>query len=235
MQNLWRQLKRRLRIRKRWLSLGTVVLVSGLSALAFHQVDGPPTGNWLELPTFATAGVMESGDLPADGSAQDTLLEIVISGTTRDVYKETKYVCGEETAKLGRMSPKAIVEYASEHPDYLLELGEDGSVTFTETVDDLSPRCKETGRFGIDKNDNLSLFDGLPAEDRVIRTFFQLDVQSLKSSLPVELVEQLYTGIRIKDVEQYRSVLATFSRFASHEAKPVTEAEPITDVNSSAE
>jgi forespore regulator of the sigma-K checkpoint len=83
-----------------------------------------------------------------------------------------------------------------------------------EQIDDLSPGCKDTAYFGLDKEDNLSLFDGVPSDKKVIRTFFQLNMGFLESSLQMEAIEELRQGIRVTDMLEYNSVLSTFSEFA---------------------
>lgn len=68
--------------------------------------------------------------------------------------------------------------------------------------------------FGLDDDGNLSLFEGLPSEKKVVRSFFQLDIEYLESSLPQEIIDQLHEGIQITDYAQYNSVLSTFSEYA---------------------
>lgn len=68
--------------------------------------------------------------------------------------------------------------------------------------------------FGIDEGGNLSLYEGHPDENQVLRSFFQIDIEYLESSLPQETVEQLYRGIRVTDYAEYNSVLSTFSDYA---------------------
>lgn len=75
-------------------------------------------------------------------------------------------------------------------------------------------RCHVAMFFGIDDQGRLSLFDGIPEKKKVLRTFFQLDIEYLESRLPREHVEQLYNGIRVKDKEEYDSVLSTYCGFA---------------------
>lgn len=67
---------------------------------------------------------------------------------------------------------------------------------------------------GLDEHDVLSLFEGPPHDDKVIRSFFQIDVKYLESSLPPEVVEQLYKGIQVTNLSEYNSVLSTFSDYA---------------------
>nr|WP_276562957.1 BofC C-terminal domain-containing protein [Paenibacillus anseongense] len=105
------------------------------------------------------------------------------------------------------------------HPNWLLSVSPSGEITFTENIEDLSPACKEKAVFGIDGSSNLSLFNGTPAKDNVIRTFFQLNIKHLESSLPPDTVEKLREGIRISDMEEYNSVLSTFSDYAVEETE----------------
>jgi hypothetical protein len=82
---------------------------------------------------------------------------------------------------------------------------------------------KENTYFGLDDNGILSLFEGLPSDKKVIRSFFQLDVKHLESSLPRETIEQLYEGIKVTDLAEYNSVLSTFSDFATDISEEVME------------
>jgi forespore regulator of the sigma-K checkpoint len=124
------------------------------------------------------------------------------------------YVCGEEIQALGSMGKSDILAYSRKHPEYEVSAS-DGSVTFSEKVNDLSLHCKENAYFGLDKDGNLSLFDGNPADERVIRTFFQLNVEHMKSSLPAGVWKQLLAGIRVSDIAEFNSVLSTFSDYAT--------------------
>lgn len=80
---------------------------------------------------------------------------------------------------------------------------------------------------GIDSDGNLTLFDGPPDRKKPIETFFQLDIEYLETSLPHETVGQLYEGIRIRDQEEYNSVLSSMSSFmAEEEALEASNSEP---------
>ncbi|MNI91319.1 hypothetical protein D3C73_1489620 [compost metagenome] len=89
-----------------------------------------------------------------------------------------------------------------------------------EYIEGLSEGCQEDGYIGVDKNGNLSLFEGPPDEEKVIKTFFQLDVGTMESALPEEVLKQLKQGIRVQDVSEYNSVLSTFSDFALEQNQP---------------
>lgn len=132
---------------------------------------------------------------------------------TMDVFVLRKYLCGEETIYRGRLLSDEI-ERISREEGLTFGWMDDKRLYFIEEVDDLSADCKKSAYFGVDPDGNLSLFNGLPEKKRVIRTFFQLDIEYLESSLPKETIKQLYEGIRISDFKEYNSVLSTFSPYA---------------------
>lgn len=205
MSNIWNRLKKKLRWRRRWLILGCMLIVTLLS---MWSLSGPKDFDEPSLPAMA-ANQLEVA------SEQDQILEMIRSERRkRDTFVQKLYVCGEETQKLGNMNAEQIIELHKQHLGWTITLGDQGQVYFSEKVNDLSQACKEKAFFGLDESGNLSLFDGVPKADHVIRTFFQLNVDFLRSSLPIETVNQLYEGIRVTDLQEYYSVLSTFSDYA---------------------
>lgn len=213
MSNLMKKLKKQLRSRKRWISLASLYLLIGFAGQTL-----PATA---EAGASGTAGSVLSGiestaQLRDPAANRAEALEAIAQGAnSRQVLHKRIYVCGEETEALGSMTKRELLDYASRHPELIPELAADGTVVFTETVEDLSPGCKQNAFFGVDAGGNLSLFDGAPDEQRVIRTFFQLNVEDLKSSLPPDAWNQLNAGIRVKDLDEFNSVLSTFSDFTA--------------------
>nr|WP_245363296.1 BofC C-terminal domain-containing protein [Cohnella thailandensis] len=96
-----------------------------------------------------------------------------------------------------------------------------GTVRVEERVDDLSPECRKSAYISLDRDGNLSLFDGPPRKEKIMRTFFQLDIKSLESSMSKEKLRELADGIRIADRDDYNHVLSSFSDFAKEPAKDV--------------
>ncbi|GIO44724.1 MULTISPECIES: BofC C-terminal domain-containing protein [Paenibacillus] len=141
----------------------------------------------------------------------------------RIVHLNKIYTCGEENVVLGLMRPWEITELAKSHAEWKGRLAPGGDVWFDEHVEGLSELCGREGYIGIDSNGNLSLFDGPPKKEKVIRTFFQLDVETMESALPSEVLNQLQAGIRIQDVEEYNSVLSTFSDYAMPESEQMLQ------------
>jgi len=221
--NLFKQLKRRLRMRKRWLTLGAYLLLAGgvAAALWADKDTGSPA------PQSIAVWKAEVDGLEQTPEQTEAALETIRSGKEkREVFVHKQFVCGEEIQQFGAMPSQEILSLQKEHPSARVILDRTGSVHLVEHVEDLAPKCKENAYFGLDKNGNLTLFEGMPEQERAIRTFFQLDVQHMKSSLPEDAVNQLYSGIRVSDLADYNSVLSTFSEYAAEQAEPVANPQP---------
>ncbi|WP_082967387.1 BofC C-terminal domain-containing protein [Paenibacillus oryzae] len=159
--------------------------------------------------------VAESPEFQTPHSISRKLQELKQNGERAEVVMHILYVCGEETESLGSLNPDEIASLLSLHPGWTASMEPDGlSVRLERRVNDLSPHCKSHAYFGIDRSGNFSLYDGEPKDDKVMRTFFQLDIGYLESSLPAGQFEQLSRGIRVCDIEEYNSVLSTFSDYA---------------------
>lgn len=52
---------------------------------------------------------------------------------------------------------------------------------------------------GLEPGGRISLFDGMPFIDTVVRTFFQLDILSLETRMSPEMLFGLTAGIRVTD------------------------------------
>ncbi|MFD0694085.1 BofC C-terminal domain-containing protein [Paenibacillus sp. GCM10027628] len=215
-QSFLKHLKRKLRWKRNWIALGTFIIVcaTGWGLYATGQLPGATSS--LEKASKATFGKLTPEEDRKFNEAITTLKGITDS---RQTYLLKSYLCGEERQELGIQTPNQLLEEQMKHPGWKLSLGVKGDITFIEEIEDLSPECKLKAVFGIDEAGNLSLFNGTPGKDNVIRTFFQLNIQHLESSLPVETVKQLHQGIRVSDMEEYNSVLSTFSDYAVEESE----------------
>jgi forespore regulator of the sigma-K checkpoint len=196
-----KHLKKKLRWRRKWIALGLFlfVIAVGLAAFRSQNLDK------------ILAGEPRTRSVLAPAKDSDAMLSFK---GKQDVYLQTLYVCGEETEHLGVWSSDELHQQHKKHPEWLMRMNEREKITFIKHVEDLSPSCKANAYMGLDDKGSLSLFNGMPAVDNVIRTFFQLDVRYLESSLPKETLKQLQDGIRITDMAEYNSVLSTFSDYA---------------------
>ncbi|WP_338042383.1 BofC C-terminal domain-containing protein [Paenibacillus alba] len=215
-QRFLKHWKRKLRRKRSLLTLGMFFLVGAAGWLLFASDGYLSKAERSERAVQSTMAQLTPEDDERLKTATETLKRITDS---RESYLLKSYVCGEERSQLGLQTSEQLLNLQTKHPDWLLSLSTNGEVTFTENIDDLSPACKENAVFGIDGSSNLSLFNGTPAKDNVIRTFFQLNIKHLESSLPRDTVEQLHNGIRVSDMEEYNSVLSTFSDYAVEETE----------------
>ncbi|RUS47865.1 hypothetical protein ELR57_07850 [Cohnella sp. AR92] len=127
---------------------------------------------------------------------------------------------------LGLHSTSETMNLIKSHRDWMPTFHKEGTVRIEEKVDDLSPECRKSAYISLDQDGNLSLFDGPPRKEKVMRTFFQLDVKALESSMSKEKLRELADGIRITDRDEYNSVLSSFSDYAKEPAKDVMRPSP---------
>jgi forespore regulator of the sigma-K checkpoint len=130
-----------------------------------------------------------------------------------EVYLKKVDRCGEETTYMGRLDRENMEQLKRDHPEWEHVEADQDRIFFIEHLDDKNMDC-ENAYFGITSDGYLSLFEGLPKQNKMIRTFYQIDIEHLESSLPHETVRQLYEGIQVRDLNEYNSVLSTFSPYA---------------------
>ncbi|GAA0334194.1 hypothetical protein GCM10008967_26220 [Bacillus carboniphilus] len=144
--------------------------------------------------------------------------EVQAKETTASVMKplvvrvvlERNYIDGEISEEIVYEKILAMEDFWSKYSDWQLVDMEEGIVKFTKDVDDISPLLKTTGYFGITNDGVLSIFNGLPSQDRIIQSFFQIDMRKLES---IER-QKLEKGIRISNKDQYVEVLKTFRSYS---------------------
>ncbi|WP_025336019.1 BofC C-terminal domain-containing protein [Paenibacillus sabinae] len=154
------------------------------------------------------------------GDAKSLSRIIGDTGLSRKVHYKTTYVCGDEVrATLGPLNSSKLQALLTEQPDWQGRIGSDGDVWLERNVNDLSPSCKKEAYIGIDHEGNLTLFKGPPKREEALKTFFQIDIGTMKSSLPEKVWKQLQGGIRVQDIDEYNSVLSTFSDYARDDAE----------------
>lgn len=192
--------RRKKRLRWRRLMLPFLTMVTVITIISLYRPDA--SNQTSVIRTLQSS------------KAEDPIESLRLDETKYTVTKKNGYVCGEETIVLGEWTGRQIAEKLEQEPDWKLWKAADQQVTLSEEIEDLSPSCKESAYFGLDRDGNLSLFEGLPEQNRVLRTFFQIDIEYLKSSLPHETVDQLYNGIKITEYEDYNSVISTFADYA---------------------
>lgn len=215
-------LKRRMRNRWRRWRRAVWTIMAGCSVLGIACLGMPISGELKDLlkdegpvAQETLAGLQEwTAENMEDNGRNDFTNQILSSKQTRIVHTGKAYVCGSEGKIAGIMKPNEIVSLLKAHPSWEGRIDDKGEVWLEEHVAELSATCKEKGYIGLDANGSLSLFEGKPEKEKVMRTFFQIDIKSMESSLPKEIVEELHNGIRVQDLEEYNSVISTFSDYA---------------------
>lgn len=142
------------------------------------------------------------------------------------VIHRLQYICGKQDQSLGRKTASAIISLVLDNPDWEASMDKEGRVILEQQVSEMSETCKRSAHMGIDEVGNLNLYDGKPEEDHVIRTFFQLDVEYMKSALPPRMLKQLHSGIPITDIADYESVMSTLSDYAVEDTSKVMKPMP---------
>lgn len=162
-------IEEKIRLKRKRLIFGSYVLLAAAAYLLIAYEFPKPAYREAGAPLGQAAAPEIDRVLKAQ--QEQTLRQIRSEGGQRLTYIQRSYVCGEEQQELGLKSAEEITALNGEHPDWIVSLNSGGSVIFTQHIDDLSPKCKQSAYFGVDESGNLSLFDGLPANDKVIRTF----------------------------------------------------------------
>ncbi len=223
-----KELKKKLKRKRRhvW-SLGIGAAIFTLATLAGSMGAYAIVRNWSSaLPDDAVTVFSASDKLGYGPGYGETNRDKTIAALRQrkgdvELVLHRSYLCGEETRKLGTHTAEEAYELILAHREWDASLASGGLITLEEAVDDLSPQCRKTAYIGMDQNGNLSLFNGPPKKDKVVRTFFQLDVRTLQTSLTQQKLEELLHGIRVSDKDEYNSVISTFSDYAKMKSQGV--------------
>ncbi|PQP80070.1 regulator [Paenibacillus sp. PCH8] len=217
--NFRKQFKRRWRRWKR-----TLWMTAALLAVTILAYSGLPISSAIErlLTTDFSEATSAMGPVTQETRSEEEIQALVEQlGPDPDrltsVVLETDYICGVETEQLGKMAIPEVKMLLAQHPEWDARVDTSDALYLKQRVEDLSPLCKQQAYISIDAVGNLNLYEGKPADEKVIRTFFQLDVGTLESSLPEGVLRQLQQGIRIQDKDEYDSVISTFSDYAVDE------------------
>ncbi|WP_211201447.1 BofC C-terminal domain-containing protein [Bacillus sp. NTK071] len=172
-----------------WLAL--LMTIGGASALAN---EGNDTG-------------LENRKVPVQQEVNEPLeVEVIL---------RTNYADGVSTKQTVNETIWAMEDFWNQYADWQLVDQEEGRMIFERNIEDISPTSKESGHFGLTEDGILSIFDGSPEDEKVIQTFFQIDVGKLESSRR----EQLMDGIPVESWYHFESMLQTFCKVKT--AKPV--------------
>ncbi|THE15323.1 regulator [Bacillus timonensis] len=128
------------------------------------------------------------------------------------VILERVYVDGEVSEEILKETILSMEDFWAQYEDWNLVHQDEEQVVFQQRIDDISPLLKTNGYFGLTEDGILSIFNGKPAEsDKVIQSFFQIDVEKLESYQH----DLLKKGIKIGSKDEYINVIETYKTYTS--------------------
>ena len=104
----------------------------------------------------------------------------------------------------------SIEEFKNKYRDWKIIEQTKDHIVLHKMENDISPLLKTNGYFGITKDGTLSIYNGKPEEDKIIHTFFQIDVGKLE----VYQQEELQQGIQIISKDQFNSLMKEYREYA---------------------
>ena len=128
----------------------------------------------------------------------------------RKVILQREYLDGELSEEKVTEWYWSIEELKNKYRDWkIIELTKN-QIVFHKMENDISPLLKTNGYFGMTKDGTLSIFNGKPEDDKIIHTFFQIDVGKLE----VYQQEELQQGIQIISKDQFNSLMKKYREYA---------------------
>ena len=104
----------------------------------------------------------------------------------------------------------SIEEFKNKYRDWKIIEQTKDHIVLHKMENDISPLLKTNGYFGITKDGTLSIYNGKPEKDKIIHTFFQIDVGKLE----VYQQEELQQGIQIISKDQFNSLMKEYREYA---------------------
>lgn len=144
---------------------------------------------------------------PVTGTVQ------VVDPKTVRVILARIYLDGEISEEIVEETILSMEDFWAEYAEWDLIDQDEAQVVFQQRVDDISPLLKINGYFGISQEGTLNIYEGKPSEEKVIQSFFQINMKKLKSHQQQELQK----GIPVISRDRYEEVLKTYKKYARHE------------------
>ena len=123
------------------------------------------------------------------------------------------YLCGVRHEEHKPVAVERLADAMSAYKGWEIVSGDASKLILLKREHDISPACKENGYFGLSEDGLLTLFHGLPQEQEVIQTFYQINTAKMEASMSQNELENLKRGIRVRDLAEYHSVLSTYGEF----------------------
>lgn len=172
-----------------------LLFLGGVSAFAFMYTDNNPSP--MKQPET---------QVKVKGEAYK-----VTGPLTVDVILKREYLDGEISKEIVQETIWSMEDFWSKYESWQLIDQKQGQVVFGKKISDISPLMKANGYFGISKDGVLSLFEGKPQKEKIIQSFFQIDIKKLESHQQKELMK----GIPVRSKDNYIEVIESFKHYSS--------------------
>ena len=128
----------------------------------------------------------------------------------RKVILQREYLDGELSEEKVSERFWTIEEFKNKYMGWKIIEQTKEYIVLYKMENDISPLLKTNGYFGMTKDGTLSIYNGKPEDDKIIHTFFQIDVGKLE----VYQQEELQQGIQIISKDQFNSLMEEYKGYA---------------------
>ncbi|WP_028392065.1 intercompartmental signaling factor BofC [Bacillus cihuensis] len=135
---------------------------------------------------------------------------VITAALERKVVLQRVYLDGEMSEETHTESILAMEDFWAEYVGWELVDQNNERIVLKKNEPDISPLLKSNGFFGISEDGIFSIFNGKPEEQKIIQSFFQLDIEKLE----VKEQEELVHGIPILNKNQYEKVLEAYKSYS---------------------
>lgn len=128
----------------------------------------------------------------------------------KKIILQREYLDGELSEEKVTEVFRKIEDLQKKYKDWEIVEQTKEQIVLHKTENDISPLLKANGYFGITDDGTLSIFIGRPQYEKIIHTFFQIDVGRLE----VYKQEELHRGIPINNKEQFYSLIKEYKEYS---------------------
>lgn len=128
----------------------------------------------------------------------------------KKIVLQREYLDGELSEEKVTEHFESIEEFKKKYYAWSIIEVTENEIILHKYEDDISPLLKANGYLGITEKGVLSIYNGKPQYQKIIQSFYQIDVGKLE----VYKQEELHAGIPIVSKEQYKSLLKEFEPYS---------------------
>ncbi|WP_199880598.1 intercompartmental signaling factor BofC [Bacillus massiliglaciei] len=146
-----------------------------------------------------------------NASAEETI-KSVMGPTERKVILQRMYLDGEQSEEKVTETIWAMEDFWAKYKDWKLIDQNEKEIIFQKREQDISPLLKANGYFGMTEEGVISIYNGKPKYDKIIQSFFQVDVGQLEAYKK----EELQRGIPILNKDQFQKLIKSYEPYTKN-------------------